>query len=533
MRKGLITAALNGLLVTQTAAAQEADVKVFFLADPQVHNVHGIALKQMFPLADKASKVAIRPPEVNLLAPLVLRHALEMGRKAVGPDNNVVVVLGDGTNIGCSGEADVFDGEFDRLSGTVRLMAHGNHDSYMMGTINSYGPVDSNRRVPTLMMRMNLPVDETWWTPKLKPESQKPSLFGRNWLDACYKPPIGKAEAGTPMNKVRWLARYAQSLERHGLLQRFEGRTTDEGFEYVETAAPSTALAKLNYRSRGVWYRPQTHDAAPPDYYQRTWKSFLVQAADLSEYHTLVLIDTSVCLNARGGVHMWGTNAGTNGCIGERQFEIIRKLLKDIPASRQLIFAGHFPLKALESEERDMLRTLMRERSPAGWTFVSGHTHDASSPYVEADGVDLNIGSTTDWPMESHVIRFAAGSQQIVSLDSKVLGTTYLPLAYSVGWDWAGKYSELCRHLPAAAELAAAKPCDYEVAWTSPTVTKDECVTLQDKWSENADKLTGYQARISWRFDHEADYRRFILRLAAGASLYEFRHPRSGQRKIR
>lgn len=526
MRRTLVIAIMMCFPSGHHAFAQQADLPIFFIADPQVHNVHGIALKQMIPIADKASKVAIRPPEVNLLAPLVLRHALETGHKANGDSSKLVVVLGDGTNIGCSGEADVFDDEFRRFPSMVRLIAHGNHDSYMMGTINSYGPVKSNVSEPTGMMKAELPVDEAWWSPKLEPESKKPKLRGRNWLDACYKPENLPHAAGTPMNKVRWLARYAKSLKRQGMVQRYVGRTDDGGFEYVETAEPLTALAKFKYRARGVWYRPQKDDNSPPVDYQRTWESFLVQAADVSDAHTLVLIDTSVCRDARGGIRMWGSNAGTHACIGARQFKVIGDLLRQIPRSRKLIFAAHFPLIKLEKAERKELRELMRKYSPEGWTFISGHTHDASSPYVDADGMDLNIGSTTDWPMESHVVRFKADSAQIAGVDSTLLGKTYLPLAYSLKWDLAGKYSELCRHLPAADKLAEANPEQYQSHWISPTVDKDSCNLLQKHWLDNAHELTRHMKTISRRFDDEPEYRRFILRLAAGASLYEFRNGR-------
>lgn len=88
MRTDLTTTVLITALFSSIAFAAEPepqqDIALFLLADPQVHNVHGAALKQMFPIADFASKVAIRPAEVNLLAPLVLRHALETGRTAMG-----------------------------------------------------------------------------------------------------------------------------------------------------------------------------------------------------------------------------------------------------------------------------------------------------------------------------------------------------------------------------------------------------------------------------------------------------------------
>jgi hypothetical protein len=535
MRKIILAACAAVVLFgTQAAAAQKGaapdDVSLLFLADPQVDNVHGTSLKQMFPFSDWVSKVAIRPPEVNLLAPLTLRYALTTGQSKLPEANNVVIVLGDGTNIGCSGEADVFDAQFlHGKPGTLRLMAHGNHDSYMMGTVNSYGPAGANTWTPGQMMTSDLPVDEAWWNPTDAPEVTGTSVTGRNWLDACYKPATAIGKAGTPMNKVRWLARYADSLNPHGLVQKPDGVESDDGLKFVGTATPGTALAALNYRSRGIWYRPKP--GTSPDY-ARAWNSFVVQAFDVGDRHTVVLIDTSVCQNAIGGPQFLWTNAGEHSCIGKAQFEAIDALLAGIPADRNVIFGGHFPLKGLKRGERRKLVGIMKGRNPSGWTYVSAHTHDAMSDKSYSGGVDRNIGSTTDWPMESHVLRFDATSSRIVGQQSTVLRDEVKQLDYALDWDMAGKYSELCRHIGAAKALAEADASAYEARWVSPPMTEAACEAIQRNWAENAKALTGYQDRISERFEVDADYRRFILRVAVAASRYEAGQTRLGPRKI-
>ncbi|WP_312710512.1 hypothetical protein, partial [Stenotrophomonas sp.] len=76
MHKVLVAAALAACSASALGAEETTSAtQVFFLADPQIHNVYGAALKQMFPVSNWVSGVAIRPPEVNLLAPLVLRHS--------------------------------------------------------------------------------------------------------------------------------------------------------------------------------------------------------------------------------------------------------------------------------------------------------------------------------------------------------------------------------------------------------------------------------------------------------------------------
>lgn len=537
--RDLTAAALAGMLAAATATAAgpatQQGPRVFFLADPQVHNVHGPALKQMFPVADFVSKVAIRPAEVNLLAPLVLRDALEGDRGGQARRPELVVVLGDGTNIGCTGEADVFDAQFKRVPGLVRLMAHGNHDSYLMGTLNSYGPTKHTVRFPSRMVdpANRLPVDDGWFSEPDIPVVQSTQLWNRNWRDTCYSPAVGGAPVGTPMNKVRWLARYADSLAHLGLRQEPEGTTSDGGITFRGIGAAGTPLGALDYRARGIWYRPIVQAGRARGDYQRAWKSFSVQVADISDTHTLLLLDTSVCEVARGGLRMLATNAGSNACIGEAQLDVIQSMVDEVPSSRHLVFAAHFPLKALRQHERDALVAIMARRNPSGWTYVSGHTHDASSPYVLGGGVDLNIGSTTDWPMERHVVRFAPDAARVTGIESRLLGATHMPLAYRVEWDWAGRYSELCRHYGAARALADAVPAQYELEWNSPSVSRDECIPLQAEWRRSAEQLQAFQARISERFDSDPDYRRFVLRLAAGASLYEFRNGRRTNRTIR
>jgi hypothetical protein len=144
------------------------------------------------------------------------------------------------------------------------------------------------------------------------------------------------------------------------------------------------------------------------------------------------------------------------------------------------------------------------------------------TPKEYSTGIDTNIGSTTDWPMESHVLRFDAASSRIIGAQSTVLGTQMPPLDYKPAGGMAGRYSELCRHIEAARKLAEADSSIYKAAWVSPPVTREQCERVQESWAENAKQLMSYQETISKRFDDESDYNLFILRVAAGASRYEY-----------
>jgi hypothetical protein len=524
MHKVLVAAALAACSASALGAEETTSpTQVFFLADPQIHNVYGAALKQMFPVSNWVSGVAIRPPEVNLLAPLVLRHSLTRGMEQLPADNRLVVVLGDGTNIGCSGEAEVFDAEFRRSDTTIRLMAHGNHDSYLMGTVNSYGPRPEDTRPLDHMSRAPLPVDETWYTATPSPVVTGTSMANRNWADGCYQPVRNGGQPGTPMNKVRWMARYAAGLEAQGLVQTPGGTAKHGGLRFTGSAVPGTPLAALNYRSEGIWYRPKQSTTPGHSDYARSWNSYMVQAVDLDARHTLVLIDTSVCQNARGGPSYVHSNAGQNACLGWEQYATLTRMLDGMADERSLIVGGHFPLNDLKGDRRKLIGLFNKVR-PAGWTYVSGHTHHAITSRKYGNGVDVNIGSTTDWPMESHVLAFAADAPTVVDTKSLVIGTTIAqPRTYRAGTQMGGKYSELCRHLPVARALADASPETAGTLWVSPSLTTAQCDAIQADWAKHAQVLMDDQERISKRFDDEPRYRDFVLSVAASASLHEHR----------
>ncbi|WP_282297263.1 hypothetical protein [Stenotrophomonas sp. PS02289] len=526
MRTLLLAAALVAF-GSSSATADDAPAEVLFVADPQIHNMYGVGLKQMMLVSDLVSNVAIRHPEVNIAAPLTLRYALQQGQARLARGKGMVVVLGDGTNIGCTGGAEAFKAEFDRLAqGSIWLQAHGNHDSYLIGTVNSYRPVEANELELTGTMQSPLPVDESAWKPSSLENLSNWNRYmrWRNWPDACYRPSVGGYPAGTPMNKIRWLARYTKYLEKHGLILEPAGTSEGGGIAFTGTADSGKALHLMNYQLHGIWYRPKAATFSTLEEYQEGWKSFIVQRADIGATHTLVLIDTSVCPSANGGLtKYWGSNAGTNGCLGTEQLSEISAMVGSIPKERSIIVGGHFPLVALEEAESRSLSRILEQARPSGWTYVSGHTHNSLSGSIFGNGVDINIGSTTDWPLESHVMRFSPNSARVVEMDSTVIGNPPRVLKYKPDRHSLGKRSELCRHYKVAEVLAEARSEEHRNYWRSPSISWRECNRIEKNWKSSAEELIGFQQRISNRFDEpDGLYRDFILSIAAGASYEEF-----------
>lgn len=502
---------------------------VLFVADPQIHNIYGVGLKQMQPIADWVSGVAIRPPEMNVLAPVSLAYILESGRELLPEQDSMTIVLGDGTNIGCSNESERFksvmnasvNGSSDKA---LWLMAHGNHDSYMMGTVNSYKPTDSAEGASLETMQNDVwPPDTTWYKPLNLPTNISTKVFGKNWSDACFD-----GEGSTPMNKVRWLSRYLLHLQEHGLLP-IAGSSTESPVTINATINERTRLAKSNFQLKGRWYRPEAGETISETNFLPVWKSFIVQTADISPAHSVLIIDTSVCESAFGGFSLPRTNAGTRACIGKEQFKIIKDMMKNLlERKRHIIFAGHFPLHDLKKEERTRLINIMSYDTTKPWSYISGHTHNSISikEYKGKIGYDVNIGSTTDWPLEGHILNFSNDSSLVSSVKT-ISSSSYLSKSFQFKTGWLNSdhgRSELCRHLNIAETLANLKDNELSDSWTRPD--RKDCFFEsqgEEMWKEAYIRLSNAQKVIITRAHNEVNYRQYVLKVAAKAAQDEGR----------
>lgn len=500
------------------------------IADSQIHNIWGMGVKQPMFSADLLSPVAIRPPELNILAPFVLEDLIKQMDK--NKEASLMLVLGDSTNVACSGEFNDFAGIMERARpGQPWLAVHGNHDTYLMGTINSYGPMAKDFQSEWLpqMLKSASPTDESWWGPSNLMNQGSSTFVGRNWKAACYRDVLtydGETHESSPMNKIRWIAKYLKELEPHGLILPANTETSETSKIKINlTAQEGTALAAINYHVAGEWTKPDVKSNPNELNFGKSYSSFIVQSADVTPQHRLILIDTSVCESARGT----DFKAGRKGCLGEDQLTIIGDILKATPRDKNLIFAGHFPLHELDDLERGRLINIMK--SHGKWTYISGHTHDGIRAYEWNGGTDLNVGSTTDWPMEAHRFYLGKDSNEIAYRESFYNyyenGLKYVPTRRIDA-------SEVCRHLPAAKALAELVPAEVRDAWESPHQDTSSCTIVRNKdwsdaewndhyskkYSQLSDELRGHVDTIQARFrdPKEPEYRKIILRIAAAAS---------------
>lgn len=509
----ILTTLLLGACATGTepSVAEQHGRNVLIVADPQLHNIHGLSLKQMAPVADWFIGVAIRPPELNILAPLVLDHAIDKGL-ASKPD--VMLVLGDVGNIGCSGEMEQFQKIVHERAGSAPpvIMAHGNHDTYLMGTMNSFIPAERAQGwKPPAMGNSAVPTDESWWD---RPTSSTP-MYPTSWRDGCYQPDTDSA----PMNKSRWLAKYLASLAKWGMVQQRGGSAaTANPVALRFEATPGTPLGNMQYKAEGMWHRPTFGDTPSKSDFIAAYRSFIVQRFDLDKTSTIV-IDTSVCENARGNAAVLFTNAGTWACIGREQFDTIERMVRQIPSDHRLVIASHFPMRGLGLLERLQLLQVLDGRN--NWAYLSAHTHHAKSETPYGHGREINMGSTTDWPMEWNMVRYPDGAAFPSAKTAYVRGPEKIGYAFPAV---AEARFEVCRHLAAAEQLANLDPAAPLEIWQSPSKPVDCEVDSREKWAIYSKRLSELVNKIHTRYrNDEKGYRARVLAIAAAASEAESR----------
>lgn len=486
----------------------DADVSatVLFFADPQIHNVQGGSVKQTMGIADWVVPVAQRHPEMNLLAPYALTDMIRSGAgQRVAHPTEFMVMLGDATNAGCTGEFKRFtDAVADAKSGRVLLMAHGNHDSFLMGTLNYWQ--EKWREVDVSAFTGELvPVDHSWWTPAT-------AAYGTGWRSLCHE--AGDA-ASVPIHKIQWMAKYMQSLSARDVgLSVVHQRAEGEYLYFKGEVAPGTLLSRLGYALDGAWIRPKATQRGLVE----TYNSFLVQAINVGPSYRLVLVDTSACADLaasrlKGLIRPYAQNAGLQGCMGKRQLESIRKLVDQGRAhGRAFVFAGHFPLEDIAEGDRREFIALMENASGPSWHYISAHTHAPKSVLKTAGGgTEINLGSTTDWPMRAYQVQFGKAITAPAAIDA--LGHSYR------GSERFSQGAELCRHVFAAEALAAWNPAMGDT-YRSPgnAVSYASCEkSISIGSSDYPERLTRAMARIKERMADDA-FRKQMLSIMAAAS---------------
>jgi len=339
-----------------------ATSQALLCSDCQFHNLYSRPLPERNLSAEAAAATAIRPPQLDLFAPDVLAWIL----KNDTADKEVVLHLGDATNLATTGEFHRFV-ETMGVSPKPWFMAPGNHDIYYFGVY----------------------------------ATQDPELLKA----AAY-------HSGEPMDKGRFIRLYVAALLRQDepgckALGRALGLEPRPGATLAQAAARVPASFE--------WYAGE----GPPGLLDRIcwkideeqpWRSFILQSiglrlGDSRGVRVLLLDSCQYSRRPKRAPNAWRSypvelNCGLTGEMLPDQLRKIRAWLE--PRTHSAVFLCHHPFEVLAPRSRTNLGWLWREYRIG--MLVTAHTHAGYYAHHDLGGkldqIELNIGSTTDWPME-------------------------------------------------------------------------------------------------------------------------------------
>jgi Calcineurin-like phosphoesterase len=329
--------------------------RALLVADCQLHNLYSKALPERNLAIKSVSATSIRPPPLDMFAGDVLAWILAHG----APGADVVLHLGDAMDLACTGEFDAF---LRVMEGAKRpwFMAPGNHDFFYFG---SYDPEDRGL-----------------------------------WEDAAHG-------AGEVLPKDRFIRLYVAALlsqEDPGIRAFAEalgpaGRDLPAAFEWQAPPGVPGFLDAIAWKI----------DA------ERPWRSFVIQRIDLTgpaeddPRICAYLVDS--CQYARRPElvpNAWECyplhlNCGFTGEMLPDQLRTLRGWIEGGPGGHGVLMCHH-PFTNLAPRTKSSLGWLWRENRIG--MMVTAHTHEGYFRHHDLgegpEQIELNLGSTTDWPME-------------------------------------------------------------------------------------------------------------------------------------
>ena len=353
------------------------------VSDCQFHNLNSLPVPERNLSAESAVATAIRPPQLDLFSPEVLEWILANG----SPDAELILHLGDALDLACEAELEryleVMDG-----AGRPWFMVPGNHDCFYFGVFD-------------------------------------PKRDGL-WKDACH-------EAGRPLRKDTFIRLYLASLVRRDdadgrAFAEVLGLTADRERPLAEVAE----LIPLEF----AWERdPGTCEFLEAIWWHldpdEPWRSYVTQSIDTSpvdqgperRFRNLLLDSCQYGRRPALIPNGWRSyplrlNSGSAGEMLPDQLRLARRWLEEREGSSSLVF--HHPFDYLAPRAKSSVGFLRREFEIP--LTVTAHTHRGYFAHHDLGGdqdyLELNIASTTDWPMEW---REVAGFGNVNTGDSYIL----------------------------------------------------------------------------------------------------------------
>lgn len=348
-----------------TEEGWETTRKVLLVADCQLHNLYSQPVPDRNRSAKAAIATAIRAPQLDLFSEDVLSWILRNG----SPDAEAILHLGDALDMACEGEWERFERVMGE-SGKPWFMAPGNHDTFYFGNYHPQNP--------------------------------------QRWDEACYR-------SGRRLTKDLFIRLYLGSLLRQEGpgIDAFAGNLGLEAAREESSASLGERLP-LEYEWSAPLDTPGFLKAVAWRIdVERPWRSYLIQSIDLTpegsealEGRALLLDSCQYARRPEMVPNGWKSyplslNSGLTGEMLPDQLRVIRSWLeRDESIGHSLIC--HHPFAALSPRAKSSLGYLWREHRVAA--LITAHTHDGYYEHHDLGGgverLELNIGSTTDWPME-------------------------------------------------------------------------------------------------------------------------------------
>ncbi|MHC4342406.1 MAG: metallophosphoesterase family protein [Planctomycetota bacterium] len=335
-------------------------------ADCQFHNLYSKPLPERNLSAEALAATAIRPPQLDLFSPDVLAWILKNGTG----DTDVILHLGDAVNLATTGEFDAFL-EVMAQTDLPWFMAPGNHDVFYLGTYPAKDP------------------ELTAAAAYQSGEALGKDLFIRLYVGVLLRQKDPGCVAFARMLGV-------EPKPDAPLLEVAE--EVPSSFEWRADADAPGLLRRI------CWKIDE----------KRPWRSFIMQSIDLSD-PTGEIWKTSVYLldscqftrEPTMAPNAWRSypaslNCGLTGEMLPDQLRKIREWLDTRADKVGTVLACHHPFDTLAPRTRSSIGWIWREYGIG--MMVTAHTHHGFFAHHDVGGergeIELNVGSTSDWPME-------------------------------------------------------------------------------------------------------------------------------------
>ncbi len=344
----------------------ESNRKVLLISDCQLHNLMSKPLPDRDLGIKAAAGTAIRSPQLDLFADDVMRWLLADG----ADDAEAVIHLGDAIDLSTEGEFEQFV-ETMSVGGRPWFMTPGNHDGYYFG---SYSPSDMGQ-----------------------------------WEDAAYG-------SGEVLTKDLFIRVYVAAL----LNQKSSCVTAMRESLRIDPK-PGETLLETGRRIPAdfEWHAPEGEPGFLDSISwhidtERPWRSFIIQVIDLKKPESrsipvkLLLLDSSqygrrpeLMPNAWESYPL-ALNCGLTGEMLPDQLRKAREWIEQSDPDDHFVMVCHHPFESLGARTKSSIGWLWRERPVTA--MLTAHTHKGFFAHHELGGesaeLEINLGSTTDWPME-------------------------------------------------------------------------------------------------------------------------------------